>query len=841
MENVREAFDARSSPLSPPDLTRSQKVIYNHLKRGNFMTNPSHGPGIRSFFFLFLLIPALSSASWDNLFGAGSFGLPGANGRVLDLEFVGADLFACGLFGQVDGVVAYNIARWDGASWYSLGSGIAGPALAMVSFRGDLYVGGDFLVAGGVTVSNLARWDGSAWHAVAGSPTDGSISSLAVWNDNLYVGGGFDTADGISVENVARWDGENWFALDVGVSGGCSPDNTILALQPFSGDLVIGGCFTTAGTEMVSHITTWDGSTFAPMGTPDPGVWGGLVHAMTLMDDNLIVAGGFHSAGGLPTRGLARWDGNQWGAVAEPLLLAESFHPVQDVVVHGDDLIVTGEFDQTLEGDPLPGIARWTAQGWDDMDGGLSPNSSNSGIGYALAVKGDTIIVGGYFTAAGGMAQTNLAMITGSGWATHSVNNRVRVAVSFGDDVLVGGDFDYARGEKKSYLALWDGTDWLDFGGGVNGPVHALVVDGNDVYVGGAFTEAGGLTVANIARWDGQQWHDLGGGIQGPVYSLAMVNGNLFAGGEFLHFGDAVLRNIGRWDGAAWSSLDIGTDGPVHALFNHEGLLVVGGNFTHAGTDFVGHVAGWENDAWVNLGFGFDLPVHALETHGGQLFAGGEFTTGVVGSLNHLAWWDGINWQPVPANSGNGVDGPVYTLESGPDGLYLGGDFNYSGQLLVQRMARWDGNGWFAIDQGVDGTVLALLHHENGLFAGGDFRFAGTQESFKFAHWREIVSAVPTESIVPGSYLSQNSPNPLNPNTSISYSLPHSGYVDLSVFNLAGKKVRTLVSQNQAAGNTYSVQWDGKDDSGQSLPSGVYLYRLAGPSLSETKKMILLK
>ena len=90
--------------------------------------------------------------------------------------------------------------------------------------------------------------------------------------------------------------------------------------------------------------------------------------------------------------------------------------------------------------------------------------------------------------------------------------------------------------------------------------------------------------------------------------------------------------------------------------------------------------------------------------------------------------------------------------------------------------------------------------------------------------------------------LSQNNPNPFNPSTTISYSVAEgkSGNVSLSVYNIRGKRVATLVDEFKEAGH-YSVTWNGDSVSGEKVPSGVYFYRLAAEDYVSTRKMVLLK
>ena len=95
--------------------------------------------------------------------------------------------------------------------------------------------------------------------------------------------------------------------------------------------------------------------------------------------------------------------------------------------------------------------------------------------------------------------------------------------------------------------------------------------------------------------------------------------------------------------------------------------------------------------------------------------------------------------------------------------------------------------------------------------------------------------------LVPGDYeLSQNYPNPFNPETNISFGLPEQQHVDLTVYNVLGQSLATLVDQSLPAGN-YTVSWDGTDRHGNAMASGVYLYRLQAGTVVDTRKMMLVK
>lgn len=99
-----------------------------------------------------------------------------------------------------------------------------------------------------------------------------------------------------------------------------------------------------------------------------------------------------------------------------------------------------------------------------------------------------------------------------------------------------------------------------------------------------------------------------------------------------------------------------------------------------------------------------------------------------------------------------------------------------------------------------------------------------------------VSQSLSTEGNVPVSFgLQQNYPNPFNPATVIQYAIPNAARVELSVYNVLGQKVSTLVDEEMAAGN-YSVEWDASQYS-----SGVYFYRIVAGDYNATKKMMLVK
>ena len=88
--------------------------------------------------------------------------------------------------------------------------------------------------------------------------------------------------------------------------------------------------------------------------------------------------------------------------------------------------------------------------------------------------------------------------------------------------------------------------------------------------------------------------------------------------------------------------------------------------------------------------------------------------------------------------------------------------------------------------------------------------------------------------------LRQNYPNPFNPTTSIRYGLSEDSHVTLTIYNMLGQPIATLVNEQQSAGYR-EVVWNGTNDAGETIVSGIYIYRLATGKYTATRRMVLLK
>jgi hypothetical protein len=118
--------------------------------------------------------------------------------------------------------------------------------------------------------------------------------------------------------------------------------------------------------------------------------------------------------------------------------------------------------------------------------------------------------------------------------------------------------------------------------------------------------------------------------------------------------------------------------------------------------------------------------------------------------------------------------------------------------------------------------------------------FGGWDLYYDFHDWTDVEEETAEEKLPAEFSLSNNYPNPFNPETKIGYFIPRACPVKLEVFNILGQRVRTLVDEVQTAGKK-EVIWDGRDENRNEVASGVYFYKLEAKNFSQTKKMVLMK
>jgi hypothetical protein len=231
-------------------------------------------------------------------------------------------LIAGGDFTVAGGVAANHIAQWDGESWQPLGEGRPTGVDALAVYDGKLIADGQ--LSSQPSGHLISQWDGATWTQLGG-PFNKEIFALANHRGALVAGGQFTTAGGAPANLVAQWDPESaaWLPLGAGIAGSTSA--SVLTLAVHEGILIAGGNFSIA-TSPAKFLSWWNGSAWQPFGDvvkqPLGSNVNGTVRAVISFNNELIAGGHFTIAGTEVSAYWARWahvcplgDFNQDGAV----------------------------------------------------------------------------------------------------------------------------------------------------------------------------------------------------------------------------------------------------------------------------------------------------------------------------------------------------------------------------------------------------------------------------------------------------------------------------------------------------------------------------------------------
>lgn len=772
---------------------------------------------------------AFAQPTWWDGFAARGF-----DDRVRAVTVYNNELIAGGYFSHNGTTPLKSMARWDGTQWVAMpGSENFSRVSAFAEYNGELYAG---------EYARVAKWDGSSWTAVPGTfmyysfaPVTGS--ALAVYDGKLIVAGDIESVDGVYTGSIAAWNGTGWESL-----GGFTLQDADFSMVVYQGDLYVASDFgiTEVAYTPTHGIARWDGTSWSAVygsdgTTSEEGLWQELgpsaeadVWGLAVWNDKLVIAGEFARAGTFAADNIVTWDGatQMWGSVDGGLDARATSLGMFD-----GDIVAAGEF--ALAGaTPAPGIARFDGASWSAMGAGVD------GPVDEFCQFGSDLVIGGKFGKAGAGRAGKLAVWDGAGYSTLQ-NTPGRglddypTALTVWDDKLVAvGRFLHAGNVAARRVAAWDGSSWENLGAGVDKFVNAVCGDGPDLYVGGDFTEAGGMNTGSVARWDGTSWHALDPAFTDNVHCLAVYNGDLYAGTYALE----------RWDGSTWTEIPLATSSSlisVRALVPYDGKLVAVGSdhlievdSQHSG------VAMWDGTQW--------LP---MLTSSGFLGGGTDFYAAVewdgiltMGTSSTLYAWDGATLEGTGPHFGSYLN-ELHALATHDGNLYAVGQPGYGSNASSVIYLEPGGTDWVPASGPQLDTVYGAASYLGGLYVGGNFNTLGADGTPSNCIGAILPTSTDVEdSPAPGRFaLLQNHPNPFNPTTVIPYNVPVNGsIVSLAIFDVGGRLVRQLVSRPQAAG-PHNAIWNGTDDRGRDVASGVYFYTLSIGAHKLTGKMTLVK
>ncbi|MBC8423666.1 T9SS type A sorting domain-containing protein [bacterium] len=733
-------------------------------------------------------------------------------------------------------------------------TGFDGPARTICAYADGYVVGGDFQHAGDVPSNHISYWNGQSWQAL-GDGLDGSVRDLVVWDGDLVAAGYFTTSGAESVPHVARWSGTSWEPFGAGpghethalcvFEGALHAERSrwedsawvqlfdtnreVTDLMVSHGSVVATGPFTTAGGQWADGIAIWDGTTLTNPDVPqieislDATIADGQIFVLCWSDTD--------------TNEIISWDGQQWYNVCTVPSLSRT---VFNRITSGAGIIAVAGMTGSWEG--LPGSAVffiWDGATWEwsELDSFHVPEA-------AMSIGGD-IWFGGLTFRAEDIACHGAIRYMDGQWSAptrtgNGLDGTILTFAQYDGRLFAGGTFSVAGHQPAVKCASWDGMTWrsedtYQWGGfdpGLDGFVSHLLVRDNFEIIGYYGLYEGDFSGIRI----NDEWWLLGAsGDPADVYSP-----------EPLH--DLKIDNHGdwwssssysvlSWDGQQWDTLAGVCEGEGEAITRHLGNVYIGGRFDTLADLPPTSIAIWDGSTWAIPGTGLPMTVNALCPYGDWLIAGGSFTSDRQDTPSYLAAWDGFDWLDLGAD----FDGTVTCLLTAENVLYVGGEFTHVAGLQANHLVRYDGQ-WSAMEGGLSGVPSTMHWYDGALYISGSFETAGGLPSVNIARWTEeiIGTAVPDQQapLSTVSVLHPAKPNPFNPATEIKYEVPLGGQTRLTVHDLRGSLVATLVDELLQTGQ-HVARWDGVDDLGRAAPSGTYILRLLNGDRVSSQKLML--
>ncbi len=377
-------------------------------------------------------------------------------------------------------------------------------------------------------------------------------------------------------------------------------------------------------------------------------------------------------------------------------------------------------------------------------------------------------------------------------------NTQVRGILCLGSNIFISS---YGG---KMYYSTDDGTTWTDITGAVNcGNSYDMVETEQFVFV----TTDNGIYRTNKENIN---WVPVNNGLQVLTCGSVIYKDNkLYLGTKY--GGMYTSTNFGE----SWNY--IGLDGLIVLTIAKEGNYIFAGTHENEICYSTNEGATWQKTG------NFVGRVNRVLVKNGYLFAG-TYYDGI-----HRCVIGQFEWTKL----GNNPSFFPYTLNM----------INYKEYIMVGTLdygiliSNDNGNSFYQLNNGFPfSTSVYALNFNN------DFLYCGTPNGFYRQPVVNNLMAITevedenTNEVTPSAYsLNQNFPNPFNPSTTISFSIPNTEMVTLKIYDSVGKEIATLVNENLPAGN-YNKQFNATN-----LASGVYFYRLQAGSYNQTNKMILIK
>ncbi len=369
-----------------------------------------------------------------------------------------------------------HVARWNGASWSSLGSGIEAAINTLTILPdGDIFAGGDVVYdpqpgfTAPVDVHNLARWNGAAWRAmtrgVAG-PLDNAVASVS----GSVIVPGRGGHPGSKYLLASEFDGVDWTPFDPDLEG------EIGALSPHPDGGVVGRASVHSMPSLVNRVIVLSENVLLDLPEPPFHVWCTLASST-----DRVIIGSYHGGGG---HYILQLEHNTWVPLAEGLNGAV----LALTRLQSGDVIAAGQFLVTANG-ATSSIARWDGQHWSPVGDGLT-----GAFEHVIEHPSGNIIA---------LNQNQVAIWDGAAWTTIATPGAAYSLSHLSNGDLVVGT--YVSNTPAPAVWRWTGQAWTPLGPdfiGASGPLRKLVRNAaGELIAVGSFSKIGEMWSTYFARW----------------------------------------------------------------------------------------------------------------------------------------------------------------------------------------------------------------------------------------------------------------------------------------------------------------------------------------------------
>ena len=713
--------------------------------------------------------------------------------------------------------------------------------------NGGWYLGGLFTSVQGQPRTNLAHLDANgnvtSWNPIA----NGEVQDIAVpfGGTAVYIAGTFTFVGGAPRNHAAALDKTAGLATP----WDCIPDGAVSEIEATGNTVYLGGTFSNISGEPHNTVAAVHSTTAAPLPFPSTS---DVIEATALNAEAGVLYYAVLTTD-TPAHRLRRYDPlgtlPSWGQhTANNYIRAITVSPNGGVVVMGGDFtVVDGSTPytrlaavQVVTSDLLPPL--------------LAVDGTVRALQWAIGIGGEKVLVGGSFTTVGGAPRANLAMLDWAGglnaWNPGIAGTVWDIGDGFQFQYMFGGDFYLAGTVPRSNLAAIDAISGvpLDWAPATNATVHSLRLNGQLLYLGGQFTSVNGVARNKVACLD-----RLGGNVIGfnpnvdasPSAVVKAIDVDpstsvVYIAGSFSSVGGVARSHLAAVDGfsgflLSWNPGVIGTVNAIKFIPGTAFIfpcVVIGGGFNFAGGQLRNNLANIDGPTGLATSWNPNvnntvLSMHVIPSPIGGIdvaYIGGFFTSVMgqprtrVAAVTGLSVWD---WNPNP----NGV---VTSIQVDGSTMYVGGTFTAIGGQIRNRLAALDlsspvgaATPWNPNAEG--GDVLTLLRTGGTVYAGGAFTTVSASLPRYFAGITDnTLTGVESDPAPDAPPLALRAiPNPFRFETAIQFSLASSGGARVTVYDVSGRRVREL-HRGWLSSGRHTMGWDGRDDAGAAVASGIY-------------------